>query len=343
MLFSVAQIAINTTTQSDFLLWREPNETQIVLFTLTNENTAAQDVVVLAPFLGPKTVFAIAEKTEVSEAQLSNLEFPELNIASKTEETSRSSHLALVSEAVKQMQNNAFKKVVLARTKVLHHTPDIPTLFLKFSRAYPSACVFLFCTAGAGCWMGATPETLLHVAGNTVSANSLAGTRPAGSAQVWGQKEKQEQQFVTDEIAEVFRASGVSEITFQGPNTRHAGPVEHLFTEVGGTKPASLKPTALASKLHPTPAVGGLPRKEAIAFIGEFEPIKRDYYCGYLGVSTQKKSTFYVNLRSMQLFKNSLILYAGGGITAASDPELEWDETERKLQTLLAVINEEDS
>jgi isochorismate synthase len=40
----------------------------------------------------------------------------------------------------------------------------------------------------------------------------------------------------------------------------------------------------------------------------------------------------------MQLFWNGLVLYAGGGITAASNPQLEWEETCNKLQTLTAII-----
>ena len=36
----------------------------------------------------------------------------------------------------------------------------------------------------------------------------------------------------------------------------------------------------------------------------------------------------------MQLFNNYCVLYAGAGITANSDPDKEWHETENKLLTL---------
>ena len=94
---------------------------------------------------------------------------------------------------------------------------------------------------------------------------------------------------------------------------------------------------ALAKKLHPTPAVGGLPQQKAINFIRERENFDRQFYAGFFGIETDNSARFYVNLRSMQLFKNGLVLYAGGGITAQSNPEAEWEETERKLQTLLDV------
>ncbi|MGB0175928.1 MAG: chorismate-binding protein, partial [Owenweeksia sp.] len=94
----------------------------------------------------------------------------------------------------------------------------------------------------------------------------------------------------------------------------------------------------LLYNLHPTPAVGGWPKKEALAYIEDHEKHDRAYYSGYFGLRTKDSFAYYVNLRCMQVYNNAVVLYAGGGILADSDPVSEWEETEAKLQTLLRVI-----
>jgi isochorismate synthase len=96
--------------------------------------------------------------------------------------------------------------------------------------------------------------------------------------------------------------------------------------------------------LHPTPAVCGLPKNEALSFILEHEIHNREFYSGFLGPVNmtsgrgRNSSSLYVNLRCMKLRENTAILYAGCGITVESEPEKEWQETELKANTLLSVI-----
>ena len=63
------------------------------------------------------------------------------------------------------------------------------------------------------------------------------------------------------------------------------------------------------------------------------------FYCGFLGaINLQNQTNIFVNLRCMEIFDDKLVLYAGGGITAHSDPEKEWNETVIKCQTILNGI-----
>ena len=327
---------------TNFLLWRQPNQSAIELFRLTKEASSSNQNVTFAPFAGAPVVYHVLAAQTVAPSQLSaEISFPLQNLENSVG-VKQETHERLVQHAVTTLQQTALQKVVLARTSVVDATPNPIHLFLRLHNAYPNACVFLFNTPETGCWMGTTPETLLHVNAKQAFANSLAGTRPLGTVERWGAKEMEEQQLVTNEIATSFKRIGVTEIRLDGPVTKAAGPVEHLFTQVSGSVPTTITPEEMASHLHPTPAVGGLPRNEALKFIAEHEQINRSFYAGYFGTSTKHSGTFYVNLRSMQLFKNGLILYAGGGITAASNPQAEWIETERKLQTLLSVLNEYD-
>jgi isochorismate synthase len=116
----------------------------------------------------------------------------------------------------------------------------------------------------------------------------------------------------------------------------------------------------LLKVLHPTPAVGGMPKNEAYLFIKANENYNREFYTGYLGelnfkeeiarVSNNRnienkayraihtKTDLFVNLRSMQLKDQKATIYIGGGITIDSIPEQEWEETVNKSATMLKVI-----
>lgn len=320
------------------MLWRQPNQTSFEYYQLIEEDSDSSKQVIIAPFSGEALGFGILEKHSIQQDDLSSFVDSGLDELENNAQIAKYEHIELVANAVDVLKQTSLQKVVLAREKVIKTVPRTIDLFLKFSLAYPEACVFLFNTNETGCWMGATPERLLSVENGSAKAASLAGTRPLNSKEPWSDKELEEQAIVTQSIQNTFEFHGLSNIQTTELTTKQAGPVEHLFCEVSGEMPDDLSSQELARALHPTPAVGGVPRKKALEFINTHEKIKREYYAGYFGISTAKRADYYVNLRSMKLFANGLVLYAGGGITAASDPEAEWEETERKLQTLLRFI-----
>ena len=116
--------------------------------------------------------------------------------------------------------------------------------------------------------------------------------------------------------------------------------VSHLATRVSGVlrRPAP-SALALAGLLHPTPAVGGLPRSEALATIADLEGFDRGLYAGPVGwVDANGDGEWAVALRGAQLDGPRARLVAGAGIVAGSDPEAEWAETEAKLRPMLAAV-----
>jgi isochorismate synthase len=93
--------------------------------------------------------------------------------------------------------------------------------------------------------------------------------------------------------------------------------------------------------LHPTSAVCGMPLEAALTFLLNNEPYDRRYYTGYLGelnLGTDAQTHLYVNLRCMEIKDQMAHIYVGGGITKDSDPELEWQETVAKSETMLHVL-----
>ena len=94
----------------------------------------------------------------------------------------------------------------------------------------------------------------------------------------------------------------------------------------------------LLRHLQPTSAVCGLPRDHSFNFIQSFEAMNRSFYSGITGILDKDKAVFFVNLRCMRFYEDSIELFAGAGITKDSDPESEWVETERKLEVMEKLL-----
>ena len=117
----------------------------------------------------------------------------------------------------------------------------------------------------------------------------------------------------------------------------NAGELIHLKTTIEFIAPAA-KRLLLAEILHPTPAVVGFPKDEAIRFIMDHENYNREIYAGYIGPISKDTMDVFVNIRCMQWRPEYALVYAGAGITLASNANLEWEETENKLRTIAAVL-----
>ena len=238
---------------------------------------------------------------------------------------------SIVEKKIKKAVLSRIKKVPFDENKINH-------LFDALCDAYPTAFVYLISGLEVGTWIGASPETLLHVSANSAFTMSLAGTKPlTKKATPWGEKEQREQAYVTDFIIEKLSSQGIENLEITGPYDVEAGPVLHVRTDINFDM-ENQKSIDIALKLHPTPAVSGFPQKESIDLINSKELHDREFYTGMIGFITQNSSSLYVNLRCCQIQKGNAYLYLGGGFTADSVPELEWEETENKSRTLLNII-----
>ena len=94
------------------------------------------------------------------------------------------------------------------------------------------------------------------------------------------------------------------------------------------------------AKLHPTPAVCGLPKEAALSAIESFETISRGYYSGFCGPwNIHDESHLYVSLRCMQMYdERNFSLYAGGGLLKESRDKEEWEETEAKMNVMRRLL-----
>jgi isochorismate synthase len=259
---------------------------------------------------------------------------------------------ALVGNAIDFIRSTGIAKVVVSRTAALplpaSFTPA--AAFAMLCERYPHAFVSLVAIPGAGTWLGATPEVLLTLDNAGLTTMALAGTQrrplhqPLDAVQ-WGRKEVVEQEMVGAYIRGFFASAGVADVQEHGPHTIAAGPVVHLQTLFRADLPEEARlmlANRVLNELHPTSAVCGMPKHQALAFILAQEGYDRSFYSGFLGpVHIQGASSLYVNLRCMQLGEESAHLYVGAGITADSNPAAEWRETALKAETMAAVLASE--
>jgi menaquinone-specific isochorismate synthase len=258
-------------------------------------------------------------------------------------------YLAAVAAARHAVRDGRMHKAVIARP--IHVSSDQPIDVHAVLRRLKAtfATSYRFSIDGL---IGASPELLVAVQGDTVSAHPLAGTtRTTGDPEIDAQLAAELQASPKNQIEhraaiEMVRDTLLPYCSYLDwapePSIVKVANVQHLGSQAEGmlSKPT---PTVieLVRALQPTPAVGGYPRQAAIDLILDVEGFERGLYGGAVGwVDASGDGRWAVSLRCAQLSadRRSARLVAGGGIVADSDPLSELAETQAKFQAMLSVI-----
>lgn len=340
-----------------FALWRLPDTTAVTFiaqYSKTNDQwLSGSDGFIFHPFAPSENcpvIFIKAEEKISIEAGL----IPEVkeiinegffpNSAAQ-QFAGKPNYLRYVQQSIDAIKNGQLNKTVAARAFPVGAKQPLSllTLFKKLCENYPQAFVTLVCSRQSGVWCGATPELLLKNSNGKLQTMALAGTVSVDETRGWSEKEKKEQEFVRTFIEEAFEELKITPHISQTQELKAGKTLKHLVNYFEAQLPSDNNFNRLQSMikaLHPTPAVAGLPKSKAVDWILTQEPLQRLYYSGYLGpVYSNNSFELFVNLRCMQWLGQEIILYAGAGITTDSNPESEWEETQRKMQTIGSVIH----
>lgn len=233
------------------------------------------------------------------------------------------------------------RKIVYSRVARVEQV-DIAQSFASLCTMYPRAYVYCFYTPEHGIWMGASPELLCQISQGTLHTMALAGTKSGTDATPWDEKNCDEQQIVTDFIAQELTAC-MEHVMVEPREELTAGPVKHLCTKIHAILPKGDFPSMLANvvrALSPTPALAGMPRHTSCHLLSQTEHHRRALYGGCCGPChpAAGEATLWVNLRCLQSDGLGAAIYAGGGYTIASIPRDEWTETQYKISTLLKAL-----
>ena len=246
-----------------------------------------------------------------------------------------------------QLENGHFRKIVLARCA----DEDMPAgvekmdLFYRACEMYPRLFIALVETPQSGCWLTATPEILLDGKAQDWRTIALAGTMKLegdqlngeGETLTWSTKNIQEQRIVATYITECLEQF-TGDFREEGPRTVRAANLVHLRSDFTFKLADNEHIGDVLQALHPTPAVCGLPKREAFNFIVKNEHTPRRYYSGFMGPLQMDDTHLYVSLRCMNIEGDKCHLYAGGGLLKDSTEEQEWQETEAKMETMKRLI-----
>jgi isochorismate synthase len=261
--------------------------------------------------------------------------------------------LEMVRHALERIRAGGLTKVVLARAVELAGGLPSPFRMLRALRAaYPDCFAFLMDPGAGHTFLGATPERLARIVEGTIKLGALAGTAPRGGRidadeaigrrLLASEKERQEHDIVVQAILDAVRPLGGALDVPDQPRLVKLTNVQHLYTPVSVRPREPVSLISLLARLHPTPAVGGHPRSEALDLIRREERFDRGWYAGPVGwMDAQGGGEFAVGLRSGLLGAGRARLFAGNGIVAGADPESEYFETQLKLQPMLSALADE--
>lgn len=245
-------------------------------------------------------------------------------------------YLQKLEEVITIIKENDLPKLVLSRRKIFtdFNEIDLKESFNNLCRNYPNAFKYLFFD-GKTSWMGAFSEVLgkYNKSTHEFETMSIAGTIPV--SEEWTEKEIEEQKPVSSYIRNILEKYSHSNPVQESETYDHiSGNIKHLKTDFKiKIDPENLD--TIIQELHPTPAVCGIPKDFCREVIEKVEKFPRELYAGYIKIETENYIQYFVNLRCARLYKNSVHLFVGGGITAQSNPEKEWNETELKSEAVL--------
>ena len=244
-----------------------------------------------------------------------------------------------VERGIELVNGGELHKLVLA----VRHTIDLDNRFnplpllQRLRRQQAGSCRFLWQREADDVFFGASPERLLSLRGGWLRSDALAGTAGEGDDGMQllrSDKDRREHELVVDTLTNQLRQMGLTPCRRRQPQLARHGQLTHLHTpitaEVQGRSALSL-----AEQLHPTPAVAGLPRREAMAWLRTLEPFERGCYAAPIGwIDSAGDAELRVAIRCGHVRGRHLDLTAGAGLVRGSIAERERQEVELKLAVL---------
>lgn len=250
------------------------------------------------------------------------------------------------------LASGSYKKIVAARRCVIDivRRPIEDTGFMaRLFAAYPD-CNHFAIRRELSTFLGATPETLFRKRALELTTHALAGTKrvlddPSRDstrdmeALAASEKDRVEHQMVVDKIRADLAPLSTEIKAADRPQTRQVRHLIHLQTPISATLKAETTAFDLLASLHPTPAVGGLPQREAADWIRENEPLERGLYTGTVGwIDSAGDADFAVSIRCGVLHPKRAYIFAGAGVVSASTAAAEYAETGSKMLPVLRAL-----
>ncbi|MEV4646045.1 isochorismate synthase [Saccharopolyspora sp. NPDC049357] len=243
-----------------------------------------------------------------------------------------------VAEAVGRLRLGELDKVVLARDLLAEADGPIDPRFLLRELAQRHPQCWTFTVDGL---IGATPEMLLRRRGDQVTSRVLAGSSWSGDGEhlLDSPSYRDEHDFAVESLLTAI-APHCADVRTSGPSVLRLRNIAHLATDVSATLTSGVDLLGLTAAVHPTAAVGGTPRRAAAKLIAELEDLDRGRYAAPVGwLDASGDGELGIALRCAQLSGPRARLFAGCGIVAESDPDVEVHETDAKFAAVREALS----
>jgi anthranilate synthase component 1 len=273
-------------------------------------------------------------------------------------DTSKTKYIDKVKKLKKHIVNGDIFQIVLSRTIIAENTLPPYEVYTKLRRLNPSPYMF-FINNGTGTLLGASPEMFLKVEGDRekiVEIRPIAGTKPRGIIDgkidpdldsryeielKLDSKELAEHTMLIDlarnDIARISETgSRFVDEPFVIEKYSH---VQHLVSNVTGILRKDLDALHAYLATMNMGTLTGAPKVEAMKLLRKYETDKRGYYGGAVGYLTPSGDfDSCILIRSIRFKNRRAYIKVGAGIVYDSDPEKEFEETEKKATACLHAL-----
>jgi menaquinone-specific isochorismate synthase len=254
----------------------------------------------------------------------------------KISEPDRSSFSAIHAEILSGIGESRFQKVVPFVGQEIDFTAPLFWTMWPNAFSHPGSQFAFGFQMGMEGMCGITPELLFRVKNGRLTTAALAGTGEAdGPPLLADKKEMLEHNLVVDSIRSALADLGAMSIgsTIERPY----GKLKHLYTPITVELQEPPQFLDLVNRLHPTAALGGLPRMAAMDFL-RLRGGERKRFGAPFGYSVDNEMVCVVAIRALQWAQTRACLMAGCGVVQGSLAESEWAELTLKRKAAASQL-----
>ena len=241
-------------------------------------------------------------------------------------------------------------KVVLSRQTEIcfDNKVNVWDIMALWQQANSNSFHYVFKFSAQQSFISCSPERLYARHKHSITTESLAGTASRGRTRREDQllsqgllhdKKIDRENHIVQEFIVANLKQLKAKVRSSPAYVMQLQNVQHLCIPIKATLPKQIQDNQLLHKLHPTPAVGGIPKLPALQFINDNEPYIRGWYAGAVGCISKHRSDFSVAIRSALIEHNRIKIFAGAGIVTGSIADDEWQELDNKMGTILDILN----
>ncbi len=288
----------------------------------------------------------------VADTDCSAMKLPELlNISYNPDEKK---WMEQCQKALLTFEAGNMEKIMLARQTSLEFSSSFSPLLFLLQYPYPQNAIyrFYFEPTENHAFFSFTPERLYRRDGKMLLTEALAGTcskesingddHHASEVLLNSEKDIREHNFVKEMISQELSKICSTIDMDKEVKVLQLNRLAHLYTRcTAQLKPEFEHDSAVLQLLHPTPAVGGVPKAQAMQHIIDLEPFSRGWYAAPVGWVSRDAAEFSVAIRSALVKGRFAYLYSGAGLVKGSDPYSEWEEVDQKIGDILAITRQE--